>query len=67
MSQTAQAKFNIPVLPLRGLVVFPKMMLHFDVARKKSADAIAKAMNDNQLIFLTAQKDASSQTSQRNF
>lgn len=59
MSQTAQAKFNIPVLPLRGLVVFPKMMLHFDVARKKSADAIAKAMNDNQLIFLTAQKDAS--------
>ncbi|MBQ8538020.1 MAG: endopeptidase La [Ruminococcus sp.] len=59
MSQTAQAKFNIPVLPLRGLVVFPKMMLHFDVARKKSADAISKAMNDNQLIFLTAQKDAS--------
>ena len=59
MSQTAQAKFNIPVLPLRGLVVFPKMMLHFDVARKKSAEAISKAMNDNQLIFLTAQKDAS--------
>ena len=59
MPQTTQAKFNIPVLPLRGLVVFPKMMLHFDVARKKSADAIAKAMNDNQLIFLTAQKDAS--------
>ncbi len=59
MAQETQAKFNIPVLPLRGLVVFPKMMLHFDVARKKSADAIAKAMNDNQLIFLTAQKDAS--------
>ena len=58
MPQTTQAKFNIPVLPLRGLVVFPKMMLHFDVARKKSADAIAKAMNDNQLVFLTAQKDA---------
>lgn len=58
MPQTTQAKFNIPVLPLRGLVVFPKMMLHFDVARKKSADAIVKAMNDNQLIFLTAQKDA---------
>ncbi len=59
MAQETQAKFNIPVLPLRGLVVFPKMMLHFDVARKKSAEAIAKAMNDNQLIFLTAQKDAS--------
>lgn len=59
MSQNSQAKFNIPVLPLRGLVVFPKMMLHFDVARKKSIEAITKAMNDNQLIFLTAQKDAS--------
>ena len=59
MSQNIQAKFNIPVLPLRGLVVFPKMMLHFDVARKKSVEAINRAMNENQLIFLTAQKDAS--------
>ncbi|MBE6823893.1 MAG: endopeptidase La [Ruminococcaceae bacterium] len=59
MSQITQAKFNIPVLPLRGLVVFPKMMLHFDVARKKSVEAITKAMNENQLIFLAAQKDAS--------
>lgn len=59
MPQNNQAKFNIPVLPLRGLVVFPKMMLHFDVGRKKSIDAINKAMNDNQLIFLTSQKDAS--------
>ncbi len=59
MSQTTQVKINIPVLPLRGLVVFPKMMLHFDVGRKKSIDAIYKAMDDNQLIFLTAQKDAS--------
>lgn len=59
MSQTAQTKFNIPVLPLRGLVVFPKMMLHFDVGRKRSIDAIYNAMDNNQLIFLTAQKDAS--------
>lgn len=59
MPQSTQAKFNIPVLPLRGLVVFPKMMLHFDVGRKKSIDAINKAMNDNQLIFLTSQVDAS--------
>lgn len=59
MSQTTQIKINIPVLPLRGLVVFPKMMLHFDVGRKKSIDAIYKAMEDNQMIFLTTQKDAS--------
>lgn len=59
MSQVPQVKFNIPVLPLRGLVVFPKMMLHFDVGRKKSAQAITKAMNEDQMIFLTSQKDAS--------
>lgn len=59
MSQVTQVKFNIPVLPLRGLVVFPKMMLHFDVGRKKSAQAITKAMNEDQMIFLTSQKDAS--------
>ena len=59
MSQAAQVKFNIPVLPLRGLVVFPKMMLHFDVGRKKSAEAIAKSMSEDQLIFLASQKDAS--------
>ncbi|MCH5296486.1 MAG: endopeptidase La [Ruminococcus sp.] len=47
----------IPVLPLRGLVVFPKTLIHFDVGRKKSIAAINKAMKNNQLIFLAAQKD----------
>ncbi len=50
----------VPVLPLRGLVVFPKSLIHFDVGRKKSIVAINKAMENNQTIFLTAQKDASS-------
>ena len=49
----------LPVLPLRGLVVFPKMMLHFDVSRKKSIAALTQAMNTDQRIFLTAQTDAS--------
>lgn len=49
---------QIPVLPLRGLVVFPKMMLHFDVGRKKSINAINKAMDQNQKVFLCTQKDA---------
>lgn len=62
MSQSPQVQFNIPVLPLRGLVVFPKMMLHFDVGRKKSIEAINKAMGEDQLIFLTAQIDASVST-----
>lgn len=50
---------TIPVLPLRGLVVFPKSLIHFDVGRKKSITAIKKAMESNQLIFLSAQIDAS--------
>lgn len=49
---------TVPVLPLRGLVVFPKSLIHFDVGRKKSIVAINKAMKNDQLIFLSTQKDA---------
>mgnify|MGYP000740792267 CR=1 FL=1 len=35
---------DMPVVPLRGLVVFPEMVLHFDVGRKKSIAAIKEAM-----------------------
>lgn len=49
---------NIPVIPLRGLVVFPEMVLHFDVGRKKSISALKHAMNSNQKVFLVAQRDA---------
>lgn len=48
---------KIPVIPLRGLVIFPEMVLHFDVGRKKSIEALKTAMNRNQKVFLTAQKD----------
>lgn len=48
----------LPVLPLRGLTVFPYMILHFDVGRTKSIKALEEAMVNNQLIFLAAQKDA---------
>lgn len=47
----------LPVLPLRGLTLFPDMMLHFDIGRKKSALAIEQAMKTNQTIFVSAQKD----------
>ena len=50
---------EIPVIPLRGLVLFPKMTLHFDVGRKKSIAALKYAMNKNQKIMLVAQRDAS--------
>ena len=35
---------TVPVLPLRGLVVFPGSILHFDVARKRSVAALTAAM-----------------------
>lgn len=58
MSLDITGNVTVSVLPLRGLVVFPKTLIHFDVGRKKSIAAINKAMKNNQLIFLSAQKDA---------
>jgi ATP-dependent Lon protease len=49
----------LPLLPLRGLTVFPFMTLYFDVGREKSIKALEDAMINDQLIFLVAQKDAS--------
>ena len=49
---------RIPVLPLRGMMVFPHMVLHFDVGRVKSVAALEKAMLEDQKIFLVCQKDA---------
>lgn len=48
---------TLPLLALRGLVVFPGMLLHFDVGRKKSILALNEAMGGDQTIFLVTQKD----------
>jgi len=50
---------NMPLIPLRGIVVYPHMILHFDVGRFRSIKAIEEAMLNEQLIFLVAQKDPS--------
>ncbi len=47
---------TIPVIALRGLAVLPTMMVHFDISRKKSVDAVEKAMASDQKVFLVAQK-----------
>ena len=49
----------MPVLPIRGISVFPGTMLTFDVERPASKAALQAAMDNDQIIFLTAQKDAS--------
>lgn len=48
---------EIPLIPLRGLSVFPHVVLHFDVGRDRSIKALEEAMINDQLIFLTTQKD----------
>ena len=47
----------MPAVALRGLVVFPGMFIHFDVGREKSINALKKAMDTDQEIFLVTQKD----------
>ncbi|MBT2606109.1 endopeptidase La [Bacillus sp. ISL-53] len=49
----------VPLLPLRGLLVYPTMVLHLDVGRDKSVQALEKAMVEDHLIFLTTQQDVS--------
>ncbi len=48
---------NMPILPLRGLLVFPSMVLHIDVGRERSVAALEHAMLSDSTIFLTTQKD----------
>lgn len=48
---------KLPLLPLRGLTIFPYMVLHFDVGRPKSIAALEAAMVNDQEIFLVTQID----------
>ena len=48
---------HIPLIPLRGLMVFPHMVLHFDVGRARSVAALEQAMMEDQQVFLVAQQD----------
>ena len=48
---------RMPVLALRGMVVFPEQTVHFDVGRMKSALALEQAMKNDQVLFLAPQKD----------
>lgn len=48
----------LPLLPLRGVLVFPSMVIHLDVGREKSIQAVESAMMGERLIFLTTQREA---------
>ena len=52
----------LPVVALRSLVVLPKMVLHFDINRKKTIEAVHCSMMQKQKVFLTMQKDEREET-----
>ncbi|WP_134699983.1 endopeptidase La [Ammoniphilus sp. YIM 78166] len=54
---TTDREREIPLLPLRGLLVFPSMVLHLDVGREKSVRALEKAMVEDNLILLATQEE----------
>ncbi|MGG3450824.1 endopeptidase La [Domibacillus aminovorans] len=53
----AETIYTVPLLPLRGMHVYPTMVLHLDVGRDRSIEALEAAMMNDQLVFLSAQKD----------
>ncbi|MGE7931096.1 endopeptidase La [Viridibacillus arvi] len=58
MTEVKRTK-DIPLLPLRGLLVYPTMVLHIDVGRERSVAALEHAMLEDNLIFLVTQKEMS--------
>ena len=56
-SKKAVVTQTMPAIALRGLVLFPKMVLHFDIGREKSILALNNALENGRKIFLVAQHD----------
>ena len=48
---------KMPLLPLRGMVVFPYMIIHLDAGRERSVAALERAMTENRRVLLCAQRD----------
>lgn len=53
----ADNKIILPVIALRGMTILPGMVVHFDVSRNKSVNALEKAMVLNQRVFLVTQRN----------
>ena len=53
-----EVKFNLPLLPLRDIVVFPNMVIPLFVGRDKSITALNEVMKDNKKIVLVTQKNS---------
>ncbi len=49
---------TLPLIPIRGIGIFPDTVIHFDIGREKSVNALEEAMLEDSDIFLTVQKEA---------
>lgn len=57
MQEKVRGTETLPMIPLRGVVVLPHMILHFDVARERSVNAVEQAACTNRKLFLVTQRD----------
>lgn len=49
---------TLPLIPIRGIGIFPNTVIHFDIGRERSINALEEAMLEDSDIFLTVQKEA---------
>lgn len=56
-------QYELPMVALRGLTVVPNMIIHFDLSRDMSKKAVERSLNENQKLFLVAQKDENEEKS----
>ncbi|MBS6323756.1 MAG: endopeptidase La, partial [Clostridium sp.] len=61
-SFTLDREMKLPGVPLRGLVMLPGELLHFDIAREESRRAVRAAEEKDSFVFLTTQKDSAKTT-----
>ncbi|MBQ9737296.1 MAG: LON peptidase substrate-binding domain-containing protein, partial [Clostridia bacterium] len=54
----ANKRYRLPLIPIRGLTVFPGMVIHFDVGREKSIAAVESAISADRLVVLSYQRDS---------
>lgn len=52
-----KSKYTLPLVPLRGITLFPGMVLHFDVGRPKSVAAVKHALEHDKLVYLCHQSE----------
>ena len=57
--RTKLEKTAVPALAMRGVVVFPNIVMHFDVSREKSESALKAALKKDKMIYIATKRDYS--------